>query len=343
MRISVSILCLALALSLAGCRGAINREVGHDSLTGDGAPPDGAQSAPAPQVSRDFQGEVARLRAEGLALTEAAEASLDGRMRHLAAIFKRAKPEASDATQSYELRILESDERSARTIFRRAEFFFSFETPFAASASKGSKTGLNLTDINGDGMKEVIVQSSSGGNCWSCNPTEIYSILNNKVELIAASPMQNIADLDGDGSMELVTTDPRWELYGDLSHAASPFASVIFRWKNGRYVYASRDFPGFYKEELSRLRASVESAKAEITAEEFSDEGYVGLSISVALAYAHMGEAERGLVEMAALLGSNVKSRAQLKRRTEILNDFRSGDSSKRLRGMKYGDPMPLG
>ena len=343
MKISASILCLALALSLAGCRGAIDREVDHNSLTSAEAAPGDAQGTPAPRVSGDFQGEVERLKAEGLVLVEAAEASLDGRARHLAAIFKRARPEAADATQAYELRILESDGRSARTVFRRAEFFFSFATPFAASAGKDSGTGLNLTDINGDGVKEVIVQSSSGGNCWSCNPTEIYSIRNQKVELIAASPMQDVRDLDGDGSMELVVTDPRWELYGDLSHAASPFASVIFRWKNNRYVYASSDFPGFYKEELNRLRASIEGARAEITSEEFSDESYVGLSISVALAHAHMGEVERGLKEMEALLNLNAKSPAQRKRRAEIIKDFRSGDSSEKLRGMKYGDPMPLG
>ncbi|HKG21329.1 MAG TPA: hypothetical protein VKC34_05475, partial [Blastocatellia bacterium] len=69
----------------------------------------------------------------------------------------------------------------------------------------------------------------------------------------------------------------------------------------------------------------------------------VGQSISLALAYAHAGEVERGLKELETLLGSNAGSPAQIKRRAEIINDFRSGDSSKMLREMKYGDPMPLG
>jgi hypothetical protein len=297
-----------------------------------------AQGTPAPPVSTAFQAEVARLKAEGLDLTEAAEASLDGRMRHLAAIFKRATVKAGDEPQSYEFRIIESDERSTKTIFRRAEFFFTFATPFAASSP-----GLNLSDINGDGLKEVIVQSSSGGNCWSCNPTEIYSVRNHKGELIAASPMQNITDLNGDGALELIVADSRWELYGDLSHAASPSASIIYSWRNNRYVYASRDFPDFYRREIERLRSSIEKAKAVITAEEFSDEDYIGQSISLALACAHAGDAERALKELETWLGSNTRSPAQLKRRTEIINDFRSGDSSKMLREMKYGEPMPLG
>ena len=342
MRISITILCLALALalSIAGCRSAIDREVDNDSLTSAVAVSPHPQGKPAPRVSGDFQAEVARLKAEGLDLTEAAEASLDGKMRHLAAIFKRSKPQAADEPQSYEFRIIENDQGVAKTIFRRAEFFFSFETSFAASSPE---SGLNMSDINRDGLKEVIVQSSSGGNCWSCNPTEIYSVRDHKGELIAASPMQNISDLNGDGSLELIVADSRWELYGDLSHAASPSASIIYSWQNNRYVYASRDFSDFYRRELERLRASIEKAKAQITSEEFSDEDYVGQSISLALACAHMGEVERGLKELEALLNSNARSPAQLKRRAEILNDFRSGDSSKMLRGMKYGEPMPLG
>ncbi|MEK6323742.1 MAG: VCBS repeat-containing protein [Acidobacteriota bacterium] len=289
------------------------------------------QAAPAPKVSSGFQQEIAQLAANGLRLKEAVEASLDGVAHHLAAIFQREKPKAPN--EAFELRILEGDGRASKTIFRRADFFFSF-----ALAREPNK--LNATDINGDGLKEIIVQSSSGGNCWSCNPTEIYQVRDHKAELIAAAPVQRIADLNADGIQELLVTDARWESYGDLSHAASPGAAMVYAWRDGKYVYASRDFAAFYKGEVQRRRASAEENKAEITAADYSDEVYVGSALSLAITYAHAGDPDRGLKELETLLNSNLKSAAQSKHRAAILEDFRKGESAKKLREMKYGDPM---
>ena len=289
--------------------------------------------AASPKVSAQYQDEVSQLAAGGLRLKEAVEASLDGTAQHLAAIFQREKPKAPN--EAFELRIIESDGRAAKTIFRRADFFFSF-------AFAGEPNKLNATDTNGDGLKEIIVQSSSGGNCWSCNPTEIYQVRNHKAELLAAGPIQRLADLNGDGTQELLMTDARWESYDDLSHAASPGAVMVYAWRNEKYVYVSRDFADFYKGEAGKLRASIDEAKSQIIADEYSDEVYVGLSISLALTYAHAGELDRGLREMELLLNSNAKSVAQSKHRAVIIDDFRKGESGRKLREMKYGDPLPL-
>jgi hypothetical protein len=259
---------------------------------------------------------------------------LDGGARHLAATFERAG--AKDPAQRYEFRILESDGQAAKTIFRRTDFFFSF-------AATGELQKLNGTDINGDGLKEIIVQSSSGGNCWSCNPTEIYQARNHRGELIAAGPVQQIADLNGDGARELIVVDTRWESYDDLSHAASPTALMVYAWRGGRYVYASRDFAEFYRSEIARLRAAIDAAKADITPDDFSDEAYVGLSLALAITYAHAGEMERGVKELEALFNANARSAAQAKHRAQMLEDFRNGDSAKKLREMKAGEVLPLG
>ena len=298
------------------------------------APPYANQVAAAPpRVSEEFQPEVSQLTADGLRLKEAVEASLDGTAHHLAAIFQREKSKAPN--EAFELRIIESDGRTAKTIFKRADFFFSF-------AFAGGPNRLNATDINGDGLREIIVQSSSGGNCWSCNPTEIYQVRNHKADLLAAAPIQKLADLNGDGIQELVVTDARWESYDDLSHAASPGAVMVYAWRNGKYVYASRDFAEFYRGEIGKLRASIEEAKSQITPDEYSDEVYVGLAIALALSYTHMGELERGLREMESSLNSNAKSVTQSRHRAVIIDDFRKGESGKKLREMKYGDPLPL-
>jgi hypothetical protein len=284
-----------------------------------------------PKVSTEFQPEISQLAATGLKLKEAVEASLDGTAHHLAAIFQREKAKAPN--EAFELRIIEDDGHASKTIFKRDDFFFSF-------ALAGEPNKLNATDLNGDGLKEIIVQSSSGGNCWSCNPTEIYRVRNHKAELIAAGPIQRLADLNADGIQELLVTDARWESYDDLSHAASPGAVMVYAWRDGRYVYASRDFATFYDAELKRMRAMIEEAKSQITADEYSDEAYVGLAIGLALTYAHAGDAERGLKEMEALMNANSKSPAQSKHRAAIIEDFRKGESAKKLREMKHGDPM---
>lgn len=284
-----------------------------------------------PKVSPEFQPEISQLATTGLRLKEAVEASLDGTAHHLAAIFQREKPKAPN--EAFELRIIEGDGQVSKTIFKRDDFFFSFDLA-------GEPNKRNATDLNGDGLKEIIVQSSSGGNCWSCNPTEIYRVRNHKAELIAAGPIQRLADLNADSTQELLVTDARWESYDDLSHAASPGAVMVYAWREGKYVYASRDFGAFYADEIKKLRAMIDEARSQITADEYSDEAYVGLAIGLAMTYAHMGDAERGLKEMEALMNANSKSPAQSKHRAAIIEDFRKGESGKKLREMKHGDAM---
>jgi hypothetical protein len=316
---------LACAL-LYGCLFAV-QGFGYVEPTQQSSP----QASKTASVSPVFQPEVARLEREGLKLVEAVEADLGAPgTHHLAAVFRREKPK--DPSQTCEFRIIEADTAGVRTVFRRGEFHFSFGT-------LENNSRLNATDINKDGLKEVLVQSSSGGNCWACNPTEIYQVRDRKVELVAAAPISRIADLDGDGIQDLVVTDTRWEAYDDLSHAAAPGAPMVYTWKSGRYVYASRDFGAFYGAEVERLRREIEAEKAEVT--DVSDDSYVGKVISLAVTFAHMGEPAKGLIELESRLKTNQKTRTQAEHRQEILEDFRAGESAKRLREMKYGDPLP--
>jgi len=293
-----------------------------------------SQDSQPPSVAPEFQAEVSKLAADGLKLKEAVGASLTSSAHHLAAIFSRSQPKQPN--EAFEFRILESNAGASRTIFRRTEFFFTFSL-------NGEPNKLNGTDINGDGLKEILVQSSSGGNCWACNPTEIYRVNNGKVELIAAGPIQKVIDLNGDGIDELLVADARWESYDDLSHAASPGAAMIYAWRDGKYLYASRDFASFYKSEIARIRAQIEEARGQITTDDFSDEGYVGLTIGLAITYAHAGRLDEGLTELEALLKANSRTPAQTKHRAAIIEDFLRGESSKKLRQMKFGEPMPLG
>jgi hypothetical protein len=284
-----------------------------------------------PKIKPEFQDEVSRLAAEGLRLKEAIGAGLEAGGHHLAAVFERLN--SREPSAAYEFRILESDGKTAKTIYLRKEFFFSF-------AALNEMAKWNAADLNGDGQKEVLVQSSSGGNCWACNPVEIYQVKNHQAKLIAAAPIQKIIDLNQDGLAELIVADARWEFYGELSHAASPSAKLVYAWKNGRFVNASRDFADFYRSEIDRIRAALEEAKTMITAEEGSDDAYIGLAITLAISYRHAGEIERGLKEFEALMNTNTRSPEQAKRRAAMVRDFRLGDSAEKLLQIKYGDPL---
>jgi hypothetical protein len=327
MRIHSIILTLALLLilSAAGTSSSFPYFVTATSLK------QSPIELPPVKVSPEFQSEINQLAAEGLKLKETTGASLEVAIQHLAAIFERVNMKGQGA--AYEFRILESDGKTVKTLFTRKEFFFSF-------LALNETAKLNATDINGDGIKEILVQSSSGGNCWACNPVEIYQVKNHQVKLIAAAPMQKIADLNGDGIAELIVADARWEFYGDLSHAASPSVKLIYAWKNGRYVNASRDFADYYRAEIERLRLALDEAKASITATEGSDDFYIGLAIALAISYRHAGEIERGLKEFETLMNTNTRSQEQSKRRTTIVRDFRLGDSADKLLQIKYGDPL---
>ena len=56
-----------------------------------------------------------------------------------------------------------------------------------------------------------------------------------------------------------------------------------------------------------------------------------GLRCPLAITYAHAGDPDRGLKELETLLDSNWKSAVQSKRRGTILEDFRKGESAKRI------------
>jgi hypothetical protein len=52
------------------------------------------------------------------------------------------------------------------------------------------------------------------------------------------------------------------------------------------------------------------------------------------------GEFEAGLKELELLLRSNSRTAEQSLRRAIIIEDFQKGESSKKLREMKHGDPL---
>lgn len=95
------------------------------------------------------------------------------------------------------------------------------------------------TDINGDGIPDVIVDYFSGG-AHCCSQYAVFS-LGKKLKLLDVLYGEHsdfeFKDLDSDGKYEAIGRD--WTFaYWNTSFAGSPAPEVILRWKSGRYRLA---------------------------------------------------------------------------------------------------------
>lgn len=120
------------------------------------------------------------------------------------------------------------------------------------------------TDINGDGIPDLIVEEYSGG-AHCCSSTVIYAVRG------TARPYFNVytehcsgqlEDLDRDGRMEFVTCDASFA-YGYCVYADSPRPNVVYGYdpKKGTYV---PDTPRFAKYLTGDIDAAVRAAEAEM-------------------------------------------------------------------------------
>lgn len=95
------------------------------------------------------------------------------------------------------------------------------------------------TDINCDGIPDVIVSYFSGG-AHCCSDYAVFS-LGKELRLIGVLRGEHsefdFKDLDQDGKYEAIGRDWTFAYWG-TSFAGSPAPEVILRWKNGRYRLA---------------------------------------------------------------------------------------------------------
>lgn len=95
------------------------------------------------------------------------------------------------------------------------------------------------TDINGDGIPDVIVSYFSGG-AHCCFEYTVFSLgreLKSLGVLNGEHSEFDFKDLDNDGKYEAIGRDWAFAYWGS-SFAGSPAPKVILRWKNGRYRLA---------------------------------------------------------------------------------------------------------
>jgi len=156
----------------------------------------------------------------------------------------------------------------------------------------------SVLDVNGDGVLDLSVAQSTGGNCWECSQLRLFNVSNHQainvpMELPATGLLGgdydhngtsavpwSMQDLDGNGQMELIVTDAAWELHG-FCHACSPAGRFVLAWDGEQYGDASGDYQAFFDERVSVLEDRLSDAA--------NDADRASLAISIALAYGRSG------------------------------------------------------
>lgn len=160
-------------------------------------------------------------------------------------------------------------------------------------------------DMNGDGWPELVVLSDSGGHCWTCGKFQIFSLQNNDnvINLTESAlavaetygfSVENVLDLNGDGIMEWVVLDARYEFAFTLCHQCSPAATRIYAWDGESYHNASAQFPEYYQSHIDRLTAQLEELTKDGTWDKDKQLGPLGPLISLLLNYENAGRLEEG-------------------------------------------------
>jgi len=139
-------------------------------------------------------------------------------------------------------------------VFEGGRHVITFGTPGTLAAYTISD--VSGTDINGDGLPDLVVSAWSGG-AHCCYSSGVYSV-GEEVKPVLTLTTGNCGpgefeDLNGDGTREFVTCDDRFaNMY--CSFADSPFPRVVYSYDSSRgiYVVDTPKFASHYREQLAQ-------------------------------------------------------------------------------------------
>lgn len=286
------------------------------------------------QVAAEFRDAVAKETSRGLTLEETRVVETGGG-RYLAAIFRYPEGDKEHPDfQAFRLYYLADGARAAveRAAYDEQRVFFgTFDNEELVSG-----------DVNRDGVTELVLSAANGGNCWNCSRVLVYALGAGDARLIAGGPMR-LENVMGDDAPELLLGDTRWEFYDDFSHAGSPGGTLVYTWRDGKYVFAGPEAAAFYRRAAEALREELPEAAARVDASDpYSDERYMHAALSLYLIAAYTGQTEAARETLRKMLSEHAPSAEMRDRRKRILEDFLSGESARRLEEPKPGDAMPI-
>ena len=125
--------------------------------------------------------------------------------------------------------------------------------------------GAELAELTGTEPPELIVNAYSGG-AHCCNTVSIFALQGSEVVTLSSGDWGNgglalVRDNDGDGRAELTMVHVYAYIDG-LCYACSPAVWRTYLWEDGRFVEATRRYPGPTQAAMARARAALEEALA---------------------------------------------------------------------------------
>lgn len=158
-------------------------------------------------------------------------------------------------------------------------------------------------DMNGDGLLELPYSIFNGGNCWGCTQRQVLQLRADDT-IISLTPvaggedefsqpfvLRDFIDADGDGLVEWVMFEARWESAFSLCKPCSPVGFRLYAWDGQVYRNASARFPDYYQQRIDALMVELDQMAQ-------SDSPWLGAEpgriISLLLAYDNAGRREEG-------------------------------------------------
>jgi hypothetical protein len=138
--------------------------------------------------------------------------------------------------------------------------------PLGALSSKDNKLhSLTLTDLDGNGELEVIVDTYTGG-AHCCSVSAIYgwdAATNQYRHLVQfwGDPGYVLKDLGGAPGQELVSADPRFA-YTFCAYVCSAMPVLVYRYQDFQLVDVTKDFPAQMRAQDRDLQQTIKQLGA---------------------------------------------------------------------------------
>jgi hypothetical protein len=150
------------------------------------------------------------------------------------------------------------------------------------SPANGKLCYFKFVDLRHSGELSLVVADDNGGTA-ECNDVEILDKTRAGIEdydfnQAGMSSYESIEEINGDGNHELVVN--RIFDSGGIDHCTATWP-VIYAWTGNNYSDVSRDYKGYYKQQLASLQKQIAAAEAQKElAEEGSSAENAGLTAS---------------------------------------------------------------